>query len=262
MGTRLSYLPSEDVRWRYRTTVELSSVSSDPQDLAGIGSTPFAGDLGITGIRVPDAPTPDSAHRYLFRLCAIEIPPGSAMRIIGIRQLATIRHFDESSKLPLELEVTSPAWHFPEGNVSWHLRWQPEDFSALRSDGAQQAGTSPNNRGHGTALLYRPPLAPTYNPLGRGVPPGNPIQDLGTWRDIRFRWEDNSWDGLDILIAGAGSIAMYASVFQPDPTNRPAFPKCDTLRPEDRFIADFPLAKYGRVAGGLVVELFPNGETS
>lgn len=261
MSARLSHVPASSEKWKHRSTIEVSSVSSDPQDLAGFGSSGYRGDMGITGIRVPDAPTPDPAHRYLFRLCEVEIPPNSALKIIGLRQLATIRYYDEANKLPLELEVQSPLWSFPDGNISWHLRWQAEQFGRSRNDSTQRAGTSPNSRGSGTALLYRQ-LTPTYVPLNGGQPPGNPIQDLGTWRDIRFVWEDNSWDGLDILIAGPGSIALYASVYQPDPSSRPAFPNCSSLRPEDRFVADFPTAKYGRVAGAMVLELFPNGETS
>jgi hypothetical protein len=55
-------------------------------------------------------------------------------------------------------------------------------------------------------------------------------------------------------------VVFYCSVRQTDPETRgPALVVADpgSLRPEDRFLATFQSAVYGRVAGAMVVETLP-----
>lgn len=262
MSDTLSSLTASDPRWADRSCthfVELATATGD-QDLVGVGSSPYLGDLGRTGIAVPTAPTTAQNQRYLFRLCGVEIPSEYAIMIRGIRQLATIRHEETINDFPLvvEREIVSPLWSFLDGNISWHLRWQKNQFSSKRADAVQVGGTSPQMRGLGTALLYIPPLLP-YQALGGGIPPGTAIHDLGTWRDIRYPWSNTQvqW-AHGILIKGPGAVVMYASVNQTDASIRPIYPDVRGMRPEDQFVSNFrTTARYGRVAGGMMFELMP-----
>jgi hypothetical protein len=268
------FISARDPRWGCRTIIELVSAAVDP-DLLGVGSSPYLGDYSYTGVRVPRTPTVDQSHRYLFRLCGIEIPSGSEIVIHGLRQLVTLRSEYASGDLTyaLEFEQVSPFWHFIDGDVSWHLRHHTNIFAA-QSDAAQLPSTSPGLRGgFDTSLLYTPPLAPTYVPPSAGIPPGIDVDgSLGTFRDIRFEWDLADWT-LSTTVSGPGYVVFYASVHQTDPATRVQVPTTivdvGALRPEDRFLlatraAPNPdeeaieTAIYGRVAGAMTVELFPN----
>lgn len=234
--------------------IEVSSAAFDP-DLTGIGSTPWSGDQASTGLQVPVAPTTGPTNRYLFRLCGVEIPIGYAITIRLLRQAATIRQTDILNGEPriIEQDITSPFWHFQDGNISWHLRLQKQQFAPKGFDAAQIAGTSPEMRALDSALLYRPPLVP-YSALGSGQPPGTSVGDMGTFRDIRFPWQNNSLS-LSTLVKGPGAVVFYASVFQTNPDIRPLYPAVLGMRPEDQFLGNFPRAVYGRVAGAMVFEI-------
>lgn len=250
-----SFLRAQDDIWKQcPQVVELYSASFDA-DVTGIGSSPFGADLGSTGVRVPDAPTISQRSRYLFRLCGVEIPNQYAIIIKGLRQAATIRHteIDNGRPLILEREIVSPFWRFLDGNISWHLMLQQQQFAANVFDPAQTAGTSPEEQGLDTVLLYNPPLVP-YTPPGAGYPPGNGIEDLGTIRDIRFRWDRTSWT-MHTIVRGPGAVVFYASVFQTNPANRPQYPSVDGMRPEDKFLSNFPDARYGRVMGAMTFQV-------
>jgi len=189
-------------------------------------------------------------------LCGVEVPNQFGIIIRGLRQLITIRHTEvQPNGLPLilEREVVSPLWRFQDGNVSWHLVLQQQQFAAHVFDPAQTAGTSPEERGLDTALLYNPPLTP-YFPPGAGYPPGKGIGDLGTFRDIRFPWTDTNWT-MEEMVRGPGAVVLYASVFQTNPAIRPVYPSFDGMRPEDRFLSDFADARYGRIAGAIIFEI-------
>jgi len=254
-----------------------ASVDSDYQ---GIGASPVPGDYSTTGVRVPAAPTIDQNHRYLIRLCGAEIPGGAGLVVRGIRQAVTLRaEYARLSEQGLpagtfvfEKEVTSPWWHFMDGNVSFHLKWT-QQVQSRRSvyDPRQLPGASPSTWGVDSALIYTPnPLGlfvGPYVPPGAGVPPGRDVDWLGTLRELRYPWDNTDWD-LSVPVIGPGVVTLWASVYQtntatriPPPQLTPPAPFTDplqcALRPEDQFLIQHPTCKYGRVAGALLLELFP-----
>lgn len=252
-------LPAHDERWRCRNIVELVSASFDP-DKAGVGSSPYVGEMSSTGVVVPEAPTTSQSNRYLIRLCGVQIPAGRAIILHGLRQAATLRCTREVSGCPVlanELEITSPFWSFSDGNISWHLRLVPNVLAPATADPAQQPGTDPNLNRLDSALLYVPPLTPYVAP-NAGIPPGAAADLLGIWRDMRFPWNNTEWD-LHALIPGPHNLVFYASVHQTNPDGRPLMVVADpgALRPEDRFLATFQAAIYGRVAGAMTIETLP-----
>jgi hypothetical protein len=254
-----SFVSSRDPRWQCRSIVEVASASFDI-DKAGIGSSPYIGDMASTGVRVPTAPTTSQSNRYLIRLCGVSIPAHCGAILHGLRQAATIRceQIDaDCNVIASELEVTSPFWSFPDGNVSWHLRVWKSKIAPLVFDSAQQPGTDPNMNNLDSSLLYVPPLTPYVAP-NAGIPPGAAVEFLGTWYDIRYPWTNTDWR-LHQLVRGPTNLVLYASVHQPDPAGRIVATPADTgaLRPEDRFLATFQEAIYGRVAGAMTVELLP-----
>lgn len=262
-ATDRSALAKDDYRWGdgCRHLIEVSSTAHDP-DFNGVGSSPWTGDTGNTAVPVPAAATTSQNNRYLFRLCGIEIPGGRSMVIKGLRQLATIRaptRDENNLLLTVEREVVSPFWHFLDGNISWHLRWQQERFAPYPNAAAvaPTPGTSPQMLGYGTALLYRTTIVP-YTALANGIPPGGPMADLGTWRDMRFPWGNTDWS-MNHVVRGPGAIVLYASVHQTSTTNRPLYPDANGMRPEDRFISEFQNEGviYGHVGGAMLVELLP-----
>lgn len=255
-----SYILANDQRWANGDVTEIVSASYD-EDMLMIGSSPWLGDVGGTGVAVPSGATTSISNRYLFRLCGVQIPDRSSLHVVGIRQLVTLRALIESgsASYPAEREVTSPLWRFADGNVSFHLRWH-QALQDARKYGVAPLGTDPNMRGLDTSLLFDP-SGPFYTAPGNGVPPGRDVWGLGTWRDMRFPWKSTSWD-MRIPVRGPGVLVLYASVRQTDPTTRPVLPPpddLDAIRPEDRFLLEYPTAVYGRIAGALAVELIPAG---
>lgn len=277
MSKPLAFLgPDELVRQVPNNIIEVVSQSAD-EDLTGVGWSPFVGDIGAPGIRVPEAatasletgPQPQSL-RYLFRLCGVEIPSGYGVVLRGIRQAITLRscavvadgdeEFANTIRV-FEFEQKSPFWSFPDGNVSWHVRWVRGLNSPRAFDPAQRPGTSPSLQGQGmdSVLLYNQSVAAGYIPPGGGIPPGNSVAHLGTLRDLRYPWENTDWT-LSVPVMGPGQLMFFASVLQTDPTTRGATPfVSDSIRPEDQFVRDFPNAIYGRVSGALAIEMFPCG---
>lgn len=256
------FLGESDRRWRQRhTVIEVASAAANTDKLA-IGSTPWLGDYAGTALEVPLAATSGQANRYLFRLCGIAIPYGSCIRIVGVRQLATVRAGFQAEEggntYFVEREIVSPLWSFIDGNISWHMRWQTKRMHRYAWDPAGQvAGTSRNLNGRDSALLYRSTLVP-YTVPGQGLPPGRDVPYLGTWRDMRYPWDSPSWD-LNTVVAGPGTVVFYASVHQTNPDTRFRFPPIadpGALRPEDRFLQAYPLnAVYGHVGGAFTVEM-------
>lgn len=263
-------LGPNDPRWAHHCVVEIASASIDSQ-LLGVGGSPWLGDTAQTGVTVPVAATPDQSHRYLIRLCGVQIPSGKSIVIRGLRQLVTLRALLPSrlplpnpAILPLDLEQTSPLWHFTDANISWHLRKQGHIFSRV-FDAAQTPGFSPGLRGIDTSILYEPPLLPTYTPPSSGIPPGTDVWGLGTFRDLRFPWNEPHWT-LATPVGGPALVVFYASVHQSNAgTRQPTStdPTLSVLRPEDQFIRGTSIsgvenAIYGKVAGAMTVEIFPH----
>jgi hypothetical protein len=272
-------LTARSEHWACPTRVELVSVGVD-DDLQGIGATPIPGDFSSTGLRVPTAPTVDQSHRYLFRLCGAEIPAGSGLVIRGVRQAVTIRaEYAQTNEVqvvtgifPFEKEVTSPWWRFVDGNVSFFFRWTQQVQSVRHVfDPLQLPGTSPTTFGVDSALLYTPnalgPFVGPYVPPGAGIPPGRAVDFLSVTRELRYPWGNTDWS-LSVPLTGPGVLVMYASVYQTDPATRipppqltPPAPFTDPvlcgMRPEDQFLMQHPTARYGRVAGAMLLDLFP-----
>lgn len=252
--------------------IELVSQSRDP-DYAGLGSSAFMGDTSGIGVVVPDFATTSPTNRFLFRLAGIQIPSGYGIIIRGLRLAQTIRTIvtsenENADPIPYELEVTSPFWHFRDGNVSYHLMHQGDSQTTRRNapdtgTGVQLAGTSPDFRsyGSGSSLLYTSynSVARTYTAPSLGRPPGAGVAHLGNIHDLRYPWGNTDWS-LHLPVMGPGAVVLYASVFQPAVNSRTPIPGCSALsvlRPEDQFVAAYTDAVYGRVAGALTVELFP-----
>lgn len=271
-------LSASNKLWSCPSRVELVSAAVDT-DLQGIGGSPYLGDFSSTGLRVPTAPTVDQQHRYLFRLCGAEIPTGAGLYVVGMRQAVTLRaEFQRTNEqglitgvFPFEREVVSPWWRFTDGNVSFHLKWSQQVQSNRTILSAGVPGTSPSTFGVDSALLYNPGpggiFPVVYDPPGAGIPPGRDVDWLGTIRELRYPWGSTSWD-ISVPCYGPGVVTLYASVFQTNPSTRipppqltPPAPFTDPvvcgMRVEDQFLVQFPLCNYGRVAGALLLDLFP-----
>lgn len=250
--------------------IEVVSQSADFEALTGVGGSPHVGDIGAPGVVVPEAATAGQDDRYLIRLCGVEIPSGYGVVIRGLRQAITLKacaiisdatETESATNRVFELDQTSPFWTFPDGNVSWHLMHMTGLNSPRGFDPAQPPGQTPQLRGTAmdSALVYSPAALPLYTPLGAGLPPGVPVANLGTFRDLRYFWNQVNWT-LSIPVWGPGQLLFFASVKQTDPATRGAYPAApNSIRAEDQFARDFSDAVYGRVAGALAVEMFPCG---
>lgn len=263
MTCEIEHVPREHAGFCGTCPVVVDVVSSafDINNIA-VGSSPFIGDMSSTGIAVPLAPTPDQAHRYLLRLVVIDIPIGGAIVVLGVHTAATLRATLEGSDggnacfRPFEILIREPFWQPPGGNIAWMLRKHLlNEHGRLLSSPDQTAGIDPHVDGNDTALLYLPPRFPTYVPPSAGEPGGVSVGLLGTWRDNRD-WETY------IPVYGPGRVVLYASVHQFDPANIctvTAPTDLGAISQEDRFLFAFPTtAHYGRVAGALSVELWPD----
>jgi hypothetical protein len=243
----------------------ITTAQVDPGS-AFVGSSPSAGDFYGTGVVLPAAPTLSPHNRYLVRLCGVSVDTNSRCIIRSIRQLLTIGTEIESGTpgvtIPIELDVESPTWSFVNGNVSWHLRMvNPRVPSTTRTFPDVPGFTPPFSSslaGITSCILARQQTP--YQSLNRGVPYGDPVRGLGTFRDMRFPWSQSSEPAaIGIEVRGPGELVLFASVYQPDPELRPAppapLPDLDVLRPEDKFVLSYPNARYWRVGAELIVDL-------
>lgn len=238
-----------------RPTFECVSAGADP-DLLGVGSSPYVGDASATFLPVPEEPTPDQRSRYLYRLVVVPVSAGQVAIIRGVRTYVGIR--GTLDDVPYEIPVTTPNWKFTNGNYSFHVRRLGPAFYDSRFSATQQPGTSPQTSGSDSALLFNQLAAP-YIPRGAGLPPGDGVDFLTTWRDMRYPWTAANWDLLRVPVPGPCTLVLYASIHQTDPETRPdpADIPCDVLVPEDRFVANFTDARFGHVGGALLIELAP-----
>lgn len=242
-----------------RPKFEVVSAGADP-DLFGVGSSPYFGDTGNTFLPVPVAPTTDQRSRYEYRLCVLPVSSAQIAIVCGLRTYVGIAGTVEESNIPYEIPVTSPNWKFTDGNVSFHLRRLGPAFYDSRWSAAQIAGTSPQVSGSDSALLFNQ-LAGPYIPPGAGIPPGDAVDNLGTWRDMRFPWTAANWDMMRVPVPGPCTLVLYASIRQTDPETRPTPPEppCGfgVLSPEDQFLASVLDARYSHVGASMLIELAP-----
>lgn len=253
------------------TQFEVSTVGLDTS-LQGIGSDPN-GSPYYVGLRVP-AVLPAfniPKNRYQFLLASASFAAGEVARLVGIRQLLTIGVDVNnpgnieigSCQYPVELEVTSPVWHFVDGNVFWSVvRVPPQQPvpNSLNAEGLTfKFGTTPS-------LMYATTAAQAegYTPPNGGMPPGTPvIPELAGFHDLRYPWyAPYDRRQLDIEIEGPCTIQMFASIQQTDPVHRCRLilpgqlpGGLDVIPVEDRFLLNFTSAVYWRVAGALVFEV-------
>lgn len=250
------------------TRRELSTVGFD-QDLQLIGSDPYHSPYYLGQI-IPATPAPAGA-RYLYMLSFTSLNAGEKQRLVGIRQLLTIAQYiaegdgPDAKNYPLELEIESPFWKFPDGNVSWHLRrvapGKVTTNNAGNAEGLQfRYGSTP-------CLLFETPPSLGYVPPNGGQPMGNAlpeVPDLATFHDLRFPYRSSqTWSELDIEIEGPCDIVLYASVLQTNPSTRATYTIPDTfigstvIPKETSFTATngpAPSAVYKRIAGNMVFE--------
>lgn len=253
-----------------RTRFETSTASFDPA--LQITGSDAEGSFASTGITIPKAQPHVNAPttRYLFLLASAKFDQGVKGRLVGMRQLVTIgldnantTDTTPSDISPIELEVQSPLWRFPDGNISWFLRRVPLNrrFNAntLNTVNLQYRNADV------PALLFETTAASAdgYTPPDGGRAPGNIlVPDLANFKDLRFPWRSGqSWSSLDAAFEGPCAVELYASVQQTKPSTRTVFvpqatPLFDNtaMRIEDRFVLNFPSARYYRIAGSLIFE--------
>jgi hypothetical protein len=264
--------------------VEVSTVGID-EALQGISSDPFGSAYPSSiGLRVPaftpaqPAP-PLPANRYLFLLACREVGDREKVIVRGWRQYVTIGVSVPASasipSRPVELEVTTPGFRFPDGDVSWHLVREPPQGDIP----VQRPNTDLVNflfaDSAGPALLYQTATfsaatgfymlnLTAYTPPLQRQGTWEPIAGLGNVHDLRTEWRHgHAWHSLNAVVEGECRISLYASVLQTNPLTRPV-PTLPAglvgVPPEEAFIASMATVavedgvKYWRVAGALITE--------
>jgi hypothetical protein len=267
-------------------TYEVATVGID-DGLQGFTADPFSSSFPSSiGLRVPSF-VPNNANpsnnRYLFLLATVGVGSGGAKRVRGWRQYATIglnAALTSTLVRPVEFEVVTPGFRFPDGNISWHLVREPPQLQ-----GQKQPATNLSNfmyqDADQPALLYQtasfavPSGYYTSSMTGYTPPLGRmgtwePIAGLGNVHDLRAGWRSTeAWDtSLDALVPGPCRISLYASVLQTNPSSRPAAnnPTSPSVGdpPEETFIFKWNAqgpggpesvgVHYWRVAGALILE--------
>lgn len=260
-------------------------VSTGPnKEFTFIGSDPWDTNA-YTGLVVPATPTSaNNDERYLFVLARASFRSGEqspemcGVRLVGIRQYAELVARVPARTCPplrtdvgpptgatvtFRKEITSPFWHLPDGNISWHvmiINTVTRDMrNPTNSDGfVYQDSNSPT-------LLYQAgaPDGTGYVPPNGGRPWGTPLDaSLGNIHELRYPWRAfNSEYALDIPIPTPCDVVLFASVRQNDPATNPTL--CDSvdcsvmtaLSPEDQFMVAFnEFVQYGSIAGSLVFD--------
>jgi hypothetical protein len=271
------------VAYRKCGKFEVSTVQVDSflQAAAPAGGDAFAGNVS-TGIQIP---TITQKTRFLCLLARAKFNIGRRVRLVGIRQYASIGATQNNGVGSaaytsfFEKPIVSPRWRFPDGNISWHVMALEPNIPAPAFLGALPPGVTGNitNQPPGFAFVNTQTpavLALTsgtdvfYGAPNGGRPFGKPLTpDLGNIHDLRWPWDSaNSWHySLDVPIEPPCDVCFFASVEQTDPTGRnnptpPASPIAgapaagfSALGPEDQFLLTFPTsAIYWRVAGALI----------
>jgi len=256
---------------------EIIPATLDPY-VALLGSDPWGAPVG-TGVLVPSTPTATfvpagaspSQYRYLFLLAREQFNSGEqGVRLTGIRQyaelIATVAGTNGAPNTIFHKEITSPLWHPPDGNISWHIMVIPKTWMLTRN--VQNADSLMFRDSYGPGMLFEtiagPQFAPTaYKPPNGGRPWGKPLGSvsLGNMHDLRYRWRQSQLEQtLDIPVPLPCDIALFVSVRQNDPLTNPCagiLNPCQfsALGPEDQFLTAFcGSAQYGRIAGSLVFD--------
>jgi hypothetical protein len=260
---------------------EVSTVGID-EALQGLSTDPFGSAYpSVTGLRVPafvNTPT----TRYLFLLATRQVNAKESVRLRGWRQLLKLGVSPAAESVPsrpLELEVVTPDFRFPDGNVSWHLVREPMytvDQTRPNTDLPNFAYQTADN----SALLYQSytqSVASGFYMLNLTayVPPTGrrgqwePLANLGNVHEIRTPWRTpEAWDSLNEYVQGPCRVSLYATVLQTNPATRPAavFPSPlinSGIPPEEAFTVnmqtgggDTPVTGviYWRIAGALIFE--------
>lgn len=263
-----------------RRVLELASTGID-EFLGIIGSDPF-GSTSWVGLRVPTLATATiatangtniPAARYLFAAANFSVGEGAMARIIGYRQLVTIgttqTEGGTGQKRAIEQLVSSPFWHFPDGDVSFHIR--SVRGVPLRTPGPTDRRSFKFRRSDGPALLYETATVPAgglyvnltaYRPPNAGRPWGEPLEaHQGVFYDQRTQWlTHGAWNALDLEVEGPDIVTAFVSVCQTNPSGRPVITPPTPFFPgglsaEEQFLLNFPSAIYWRVGMSLIVEV-------
>ncbi len=257
-------------------TILLSPGGFDPR-WPGVGSGPQSG-MSSFGLRVPpfqpESDEPGDLTRYLMRLIAVRVPSHGYCRVRGLNpyvQIGETLPIEATESLsacryPALLDVTTALWSFPDGNVSFHLRWLTGNPTMAGGDPTPTATwprgvTSYSNDPYGSdaAILVKgappPDSGGPYVPLFAGIPPGAAVGSLTNVYEILPQ-------PMDAMFEGPGTLALYASVRQSNSERRPMIP-ADTeldvsaLCAEDRFVFAFRNAVYTRISAQLLCDMGP-----
>lgn len=250
---------------RERLVVSTSQI--DPS-LTAVGGSPFVGDMSATGVLIPAGATPAQSRRYLVRCCSLGLGPNQTAFIRSMRHLVWIgvELTQVTGVVHFEQIVTTPGWRFPDGNVSFHLR---RVGTAVLERGRAFGVGGPPIMGGGTACVETPNghgsgilgniTGGVYTSLNGGMPFGEDVAGLGTTRDVRYPPGSTPSQDLDLQVTGPSSVAVFASVWQTNPTTRINWAGSkdiiDGLGPEDRFWVRFDTARYWRVGAEMTVDL-------
>lgn len=259
-----------------RRRIEVISAGAD-EVLQVTAGDPY-GNLTWVGLRVPALVNVTPQTRYLYTLASFSIGEGRAARIVGLRNGWTIGAVPNANRV-VEMQVTTPGFKFPDGNISWHLRvLTPGEEGWLGDTLGPVTPPLPNFRFRTSdtpALLYESATfagvpgfftdaMTAYTPPHGGQPYGSTaMADYGTFYGLRCQWADSySWQNIDAPIEGPARVVLYASVQQTDPATRVALTApavaatySSGMPPEEAFLLNFPLARIWRVMGALAVEL-------
>lgn len=261
--------------YRDRTVVETSSAAFDP-DSQMQSTSPYVGDVASTFLFVPQAATTQLDGRYLFRLAALAVPPYGRARIMGLRTHLTIgQPVRVTSGRDVwtyveEFPVVTPGWSFKDGNVSYHLRVLRGPSQDRTSSLVLPPGQSTMLYGMDSSLLVAA-NNPRYVAPNGGLPPGQAVGSLGTFRDQRFPWNRQGAEtDLGYEVDGPAIVGLYASVWQTDPATRIQLPAANVptdvgaLCPEERFLLAWGdsggeggqnFVAYRHIGGALIAEL-------
>lgn len=261
-----------------RKVIEVAASGIDDA-LQGYTSSPYSSGIGLgPGLRVPAILPSGPQPRYLF--CLATVTGRGTIR--GIRQGLTLgidTNHGVSPARPIEMFVKTPTWHFPDGNVSWHL--VSEDYLPLVPS-TTDTTTWSKTQSTGPAMLYKSFTNSATTPSGapvlymQGLTAYTPPDLTGTWKDLgglgnmkdmRFPYDSqHAWSGLNIPFDGR--VSLYASVLQTNPADQPIGGSYPTSidqsgsTPEESFLAAYYQTgeggtfgiNYWRVLGSIIAE--------
>ena len=251
------------------TLTPIASAGRD-RSLVLVGGSPFGSPIDASGSFLEVPATPSAAdNRYLFRACALPIPPGKAARVVGIGEYteiaAPVPNLQTGGAYIVRRQVVEPAWAFPDGNVARGLSTVRTPPNRARIFDPGQLPSTDNNLDElAPALIYQPnPSGPfPYLAPNGGRWPGSPVPGLSLWKGRRFSWT-LAGPPLDYSVSGGNDLVYWISVKQTDPQTRVTldFPQggdLGALSVEDRMVLQYPLTQYSRVGGFMVVEIGPS----